>query len=83
LATTKEKRQISQLSRAFGRNLNKLMLEQSLSFKALSAITGVSDAALCRYVNGQNEVPLRVAGRICKHFDVTIEDMVRSENSDL
>lgn len=61
---------------AFSDNLRKARKHKSMSQAALSSITGVSVAAICKYEKGTMLPTVIVAAELAKALGVTVEYLV-------
>lgn len=64
----------------FQEKLRELRLEKGLSTLALGKEIGVSDATICRWENGQNDVKSQELIKLAEFFDVSTDFLLGLEN---
>lgn len=63
-----------------GERLRDLRIEKGLSIKALSKEINVSSSSICRWENGQADVPGMALITICKYFGVSSDYLLGLED---
>lgn len=59
-----------------GNRINLILKEKGMSRKELSIKSGISEAAICRYINGSREPKTICLNAIAEALDVTIKDLI-------
>ncbi len=64
----------------FNEKLRELRLEKGLSILSLGKEIGVSDATICRWENGQNDIKGKDLVKLALFFDVTTDFLLGLED---
>lgn len=65
----------------FSENLKELREQKQLSMRALAEKIQVSDAAICKWENGENEPKATYLKRLCEFFEVSADFFLGLENT--
>ena len=65
----------------FSENLQELREQKKLSMRALAEKIQVSDAAICKWENGENEPKATYLKRLCEFFEVSADFFLGLENA--
>ena len=65
----------------FSENLKELREQKKLSMRALAEKIQVSDAAICKWENGENEPKATYLKRLCEFFEVSADFFLGLENT--